>query len=274
MLNIKNIPPELARKRQEFINKVKLAFDTSDFIFEEVEHKYTLRGKVLLSATTFVKKFYVEFNTKEEAKKYALKHSLNEQDVLNDWEQKGLYARVLGTQVHKWLEDYWADLDPSIPEDPDVASRVKDYIRFHQHHLVKFIPVLQELRVFSEKYGLSGMMDSIFLVEKSDGEWVFQIWDWKTNKDGKFTTDDDFTFGKYLLKPFSKLKNNEHNKYSIQVSLYKLLLREVGIEIDECYLCHLPPSGNVKVHKAKDFTDIIYNYLNNNDITSIPENLF
>ncbi len=276
MINSENLPLNVKLLRDSFINKVQKHFSTSDFIFEEVEHKYTLKGKELISATSFIKKFYVEFDTQGQALKYAIKNNLNVDDVLADWKAKGEYARILGSNVHKWLEDYWAGLNPSIPEDPDVASRCKDYLRFHQHNLMAFVPVVQELRVFSEKYGISGMMDSIFLVEKSDGEWVFQIWDWKTNKDGKFTTDSDFNFNKFLLKPFSHMKENEHNKYSLQVSLYKLLLREVGIEVDECYLCHLPPSGNVKVHHAKDLTGQLKNYLENRntDITSIPTNLF
>lgn len=277
MYKLEEIPQSAIVLKNKILKALKDNFSTKDFIFEEVEHKYTLEGKVLTSATTFIKKFYKEYDTVNEAIKYALKHGLIYEEVLKEWEAKGLYARILGTNVHKWIEDFWNGLNPAIPDHPDEAIRVNAYLEFHYKHFKRFIQIAQEVRVFSRKYGISGTIDALFLVEIEDGIWVLQIWDWKTNKDGKFTTDSDFNFGKYLLHPFKNLKENEHNKYSLQMALYKILLNDVGIEVDNCYLCHIPPSGNIKVHMAKDLSVILKKYLNNEltDITkTIPTDLF
>ncbi len=62
------------------------------------------------------------------------------------------------------------------------------------------------------------------------------IIDYKTNK--KFTTDKDLVYKEYLLHPFNKYYKTHLNEYSIQVSMYALILREWGIDVggDICYI--------------------------------------
>lgn len=262
MSNFKIATPEEIQLKLDFTKKIEDAFGTKDFVFEEVEHKYTLKGVELVSATTFIKRFSEQFDKEDKAMKFAGKHGLVYEQVLEDWEEKGRIGRELGTNVHKFLEDFWGQNDHVPHADPAVQDRIKDYLRFHEHNMMDKIPVLQECRVFHKEWGICGTFDNIFLVKNMLDEYEFQIWDWKTNKDEKFTTDADFNYNKFLYKPFTHLKDNEHNKYSIQVSLYKLILAEFGIKIGKCFLCHIPPSGNVKIHEVKDLTKELKYYLN------------
>lgn len=250
--------------RSEFIDEFNRNFARKDFIFEEVAHTYHLAGNPLTSATTFIKRFYEQFDAENKSISYAAKHGLDVEEVRKNWKEAGDVAKVLGSKVHKFIEDFWNG-QLIKPEDPDVRFRAKEYLRFHQKNMMDKVQVLQECRVFHEKWGVCGTIDSIFLVQNMLGEYEFQIWDWKTNKDEKFTTDESFAWN-MMYHPFSNLKKNSVNEYSLQLSLYKLILQEYGMKIGRCFLCHIPPSGNVKVHEAKDLTKQLRQYFVNSEV--------
>lgn len=79
------------------------------------------------------------------------------------------------------------------------------------------------------------------------------VGDWKTNE--KIKTDKDHCFN-YLQGPFSKWKENELNKYSIQISIYQLLLEEAGIFSNYGFVCHLPTGdAEPKIYKLHNFKE-------------------
>jgi hypothetical protein len=93
---------------------------------------------------------------------------------------------------------------------------------------------------------------------------LFLIGDWKTNKDFKDDTHPKGRFKK-LLHPFSDLYENSHNEYSIQLSLYRLILEdEIGIETDGGFLVHLGPGGVSKIYPMKDLRERLKIYLQHN----------
>ena len=105
-------------------------------------------------------------------------------------------------------------------------------------------------------------MDDLGYVKLSDG---LIVGDWKTNE--TFKTDADFK-GRYnkMLYPFEDLWQNELNTYSIQVSLYRLLLEEAGIETKEGFICWIGPE-ETKLFKALDLRDRLKEYLNKNNLS-------
>ena len=81
------------------------------------------------------------------------------------------------------------------------------------------------------------------------------ILDWKTNKQ---FTHDDHQKGQYekLLEPFDDFWKNHHNEYSIQLSLYALILEEWGFEIGGAYLVHIGPGDEeAELFKVVDMRD-------------------
>ena len=93
---------------------------------------------------------------------------------------------------------------------------------------------------------------------------LFILGDWKTN--GEFK-DDNHPKGKYkkLLRPFTFLYENHHNEYSIQISLYRLILEEeLGIETESGFLCHIGPDDEPKIYPAKDLREPLKAYLDQN----------
>jgi hypothetical protein len=89
--------------------------------------------------------------------------------------------------------------------------------------------------------------------------------DWKTNKD---FSNDDHPKGKYekLLHPFDFLYKNHLNEYSIQISLYMMILKEYGINIKQGYLVHIGPNSEAQIYKTINLVDLIEEYLEKNPI--------
>jgi hypothetical protein len=255
----------------DFIEKIKLDienklkfFEDPDFSFDEGLHVYKFKGQKFDSVTTFLKKFKTPFDKKYWAEKKARERGISVDEIYSEWDGKGQTANNLGTRVHKWIEDFWCGLSPVLPDD-DCLDRVNKFLRIHERKLKFLVPIRSELRVFSKKWKLAGTIDQLFLFwDKEKEKAILVIGDWKTNGDFK---SDDHPKGRYkkLLRPFSGLYENHHNEYSIQISLYRLILEdEMGIETESGFLCHIGPDDEAKIYPAKDLREPLRAYLDNN----------
>ena len=94
----------------------------NDISIEPIAHKYSdSKGTVYTSVTTFVGKFAIPFDKCRMALKCALRDARPVNEVLDEWEQKGAYARCLGTEVHAVMEHLWKQ-DENKP-DYDAMSK-------------------------------------------------------------------------------------------------------------------------------------------------------
>lgn len=224
-----------------------------EFKFDPVKHKYTYRGHHFISVTQFISRFHKEFDTEHWSKKKAEDRGIDQAEILKEWKQLNDRANEIGTATHNWIENYFNRIYQELPADLDVIDRINKFNVAYGKHLHKLTPIKFEQRIFSKKWKIAGMIDSLFLFKDS-----VVIFDWKTNK--KFNTDQDRIF-EYLLEPFGHLGKNHFNEYSIQVSLYRLILREIGIDVKNCYLLHIGPNSDAKLYKALDLTETIEQYL-------------
>jgi ATP-dependent exoDNAse (exonuclease V) beta subunit len=237
-------------------------FDDPMFAFDPVKHKYTLDGEHFISVTQFIANFHKPFESDFWSKKKADEAGITQDEILLEWKKLNDRANEIGTATHNWIENYYNRLFQDLPVDLDVLDRINKFNLAYGKWLYKLKPIKFEQRIFSKKWKIAGMMDSLFLYNDN----VF-ILDWKTNK--KFT-DDDHADGKFekLLTPFEAWHKNHLNEYSIQVSLYKLILKEVGIDVKACYLLHIGPNDEAKMHKAHDFSELLEEYFTNNKINT------
>ena len=214
------------------------------YTFYEKTHQYFYYDKpVKQSVTQFIEQFFEPFDRDAISKKYAEKHKLNQEDVLADWDKKGKVSSISGTIIHKYLEDYARgkvfDIDYTEAEEQGLLEDVKERVslllpqakRFHEDTLNKLIPIQLEYTVGVEDI-LAGNIDMLcWNVRDSE----FQIWDYKNLKE--MTTKS--YFGKKGLKEFSFYDDCHIVHYSIQQTLYKIMLeRKLGIKIGKCYLVH------------------------------------
>lgn len=244
-----------------------------NFKFNENSHTYTYLGnsgkpiQVFESVTSFINRFKKKEDWVKLAGFVARRDGIPTSKVLEQWENKGKVAVTLGSAVHKWIEDYYNGLDPKTPdlfkEDPRVLERIEKFKDLHQEKLHKLTPVKQEFRLFSRKWNIAGTTDAIFKIEPD-----YFVGDWKTNE--KFTTNDH-PKGRFkkLLYPFEDLWENSLNIYSIQLSLYRLILQEeAGFSTRDSFLVWIGPE-KPKLYKVVDLRDRLYNYLQKNNDMSL-----
>lgn len=244
-------------------------FRDPNFKFDELTHTYTYLNpetqkpvQIFTSVTGFISNFKKKFDSDFWSKRKAQQLGISKDAVLKMWQDKGDTAVNLGSAVHKWIEDYYKGLNPPLPTDPILLERVQKFLYLHEMRLHKLRPVEQEFRLFSRKWNIAGTTDALFEINQD-----YLVGDWKTNE--KFTTNDH-PKGKYqrLLYPFEDLWDNSHSVYSIQLSLYRLILEEeAGFTTKDAFLVWIGPEEKPKVIKAVDLRDRLYTYLQKNNFS-------
>ena len=240
-------------------------FSDPNFVFEEGSHTYRYRDIQFDSVTTFLKKFKEPFNRDYWIKEKARQRGVDPSVIENEWTEAGNKATSLGSRVHKWIEDFWSGENPELPEDADFLERVNKFKSIYELKFKNLIPLKSELKIFSRKWRIAGTIDQPFLMwDSSRNKMIFIIGDWKTNKEFKH---DEHPKGRYkkLLRPFNTLYENHHNEYSIQISLYRLILEEeLGIETESGFLVHIGPEEPARIYPAKDLRGTLKMYLDQN----------
>lgn len=229
-------------------------FDNPSFKFNPTYHSYSFGDKKLTSVTKIISSFHLPFEQDVAAKKYAEKNGLLVEDVLLEWKEKNEKSKIVGHSVHEFIENYYRGLPQQLPTDLTIIKKINSFNIAWSLFLHKLEPVAFEKKIFHVDWGLAGTLDSLFSYKDK-----YIILDYKSN--GEFR-HDDHPKGKYnkLLYPFEDLWQNHFNEYSIQVSLYSLILKEIAdIEIEKCYLLHLGEDGPTR-YQALDLRQRLYDY--------------
>lgn len=241
---------------QEVLEKLKY-FDDPDFKFEPKKHKYTYQGEAFISVTQFISRFHQKFDNDFWSQKKGEEWGISQNEVKKMWSDKNAESNRIGTALHNWIEKYFKKEFQVLPDDIKIIDRINKFNIVFANHLHKLTPVVFEVMVFSKKWKIAGTFDSIFIYKGK-----LYIIDWKTNSDFK---DDEHPKGSYnkLLSPFEDFFQNHLNEYSIQVSLYALILEEAGIEVNGGYIVHFGPDTEGKIYKVKDMRERLRVYLDN-----------
>jgi ATP-dependent exoDNAse (exonuclease V) beta subunit len=194
-------------------------------VFYEDNHTYYLGEKRLNSITKYISTFKPIFDKEATSKLYALKHNLDQQQVLKDWENKGKESMVMGSYVHKVFEEYILNktiIDTSLyPKCKTALKFISDYFESD-----KIKPVETEYIVYNKYY--AGQIDCI--VQNDKGEYF--ILDWKTNEEIKM--GNRWQSMKYKFKQYDDCS---FNHYSIQLRAYQEMCKEYNIK--DCFIVHL-----------------------------------
>lgn len=250
--------------KEEALKKISI-FNTPDFTFDEPTHVYTYKGEQFPSVTGIISKFHPPFDEEYWIEAKAKERGVTKDVIRQEWKDKADYACDLGSEVHCWIEDYYNKEWRLIPTNPDYANRIKKFIDIYTERLHLLEPLAMELRIWSERWKIAGTIDALFLKHDIENNKTYLlVGDWKTNK--KFTYDNhpDGRYSK-MLAPFDNMYNNKHNDYSIQISIYRLMLREHGIHTDGGFLCHIGPDDMPpRIFNAIDLTEKLEKYLDEN----------
>lgn len=256
--------------KEEILEKLKV-FNDPNFSFDEETHTYLYKNEVFESVTTFIKKFIKPFDENYFSLKKAKERlsiegkvitdsnlKIYQDMILQEWTDKKDTACIMGSFTHKLIEQTLNGESIDEIENEEAIKRYQKFKIIYDTKLKdKIINVGQEIKVFSEEMKIAGTIDCLLLRELNN-QWCLEIWDWKTNS--KFTTDEHKSYNK-MLHPFKSDWENELNKYSIQLSLYKKILASKNIIVDgKMIIVHIPENGEVKSYLAKDYTEILNKY--------------
>jgi hypothetical protein len=227
---------------------------------DSANHGYRINGKTLLSVTTLIKHVAPEFDKDTVSQRMADRGGVSQAEILRQWEEKGAYSRDKGTRVHSYIEDrlngkYDLILASTNERPPEIDGFDAAWKSLCGNLNAK--PVCQELVVGDEQFGVAGRIDTLLEIVLPKLGRQHCVFDWKT---GKLETKNSY---ERLLPPFQAYDNCKLNVYSIQLSLYRLILERnrPGEPYGECYILHLRPDGSYMLHRAVDFRSILAEWL-------------
>lgn len=254
----------------------KILSEFNDLIFIEDGHKYFLNGMQLPSVSEVTHKFSNPFDEDKIAENYARKNGETAQYWKDKWHYNSLMSTKKGTLVHAygeslgWLRNghpekiteenkckYIEDKGWLIPTRKKEEAVLKFYDELHPSlHFV-----LAETKVYSNKGDASnvstpfcGTFDILFYYkdEKDDSKSGLCIFDFKTNKE----LENEFSrsHNKMLLPPFNDMYDESLSLYTLQLSLYALCLRGIGLNIIANRIVWLKDSGDYEIVPLRDLS--------------------
>ncbi|MCK9576742.1 MAG: PD-(D/E)XK nuclease family protein [Clostridia bacterium] len=213
----------------------------NDYLFHEEPHEYYWKDKrVKTSVTKFVSTFFEEFDKEKISLAYAKKNGLDQQEVLNTWAKTANIASITGTILHKYAEDRQIGrvmpFDFSDAEKNNVMDGVKQriyklcdmYDKFAIDTSGKLLPLKMEFTVGLQDH-IAGNIDLLCWNEKYQ---EINIVDYKTSKKIEKTN----SYGKKMKYEMSAYDDCEFYHYSLQLSIYKEILNNFGINVGKCIL--------------------------------------
>jgi len=228
--------------------------------FEEVGHHYYVRGirhdeLHYLSSTTFLGTFFPKFDAEKiigyimRSKKYSSDpeykyYRKSEDEILAGWNALGNRASALGSRFHAHAEFHCNNL-PVEDNSPEFSQ----YLNFRNDH-PHLVPFRTEMLILEETYRIVGSVDAVFQDTRSK---KFFIIDWKRSKKVSSKGGDKGYF------PLSHLRSNNLRKYSIQLSLYSYILKNVyGLDMSDAMLvvCHPNQDTYQKIMVPMMTTDV------------------
>ena len=195
-------------------------------LFNEENHTYFLGETQLTSVTTYINKFKNEFKRDIIASRVAKKNGVTKQEILDEWQAKGDYARTMGTAIHKIFEDYHESKEIVTPNEYEKEIPAVKCIEdiFVSGRLE---PVEVEYIVYNDKY--AGQIDMI--AKNPKGEHF--ILDWKTNN----SIDKEAYGNKHMLHKFHIFPDSNFYHYSLQLRIYQSLCKDYDIK--DCFIVHI-----------------------------------
>lgn len=280
MFEIANEPIEAREARKLILESFQ------DLEFFEDGHRYLLHGKSLNSVSQVSHRFESHpFDAETQAVIYAAKHGKTAKYWKDQWLCNSFRATTLGTKTHEFGESL-AYLKAGHPEFIRPSMKVQ-YLE-EKNYLADIHPkenaarlfltelpssyhlVLNETKVYSGKNPnlalnlkeqLCGTFDMLYWYD-GDGNTSkagFVVFDYKTNTSlyNDYSRKNDIM----MLKPFEKMFQEAYSEYSIQLSLYSLMLEDIGLNVLERAIIWLKDDGTYEKITLPDLTDALRNTL-------------
>lgn len=283
MINITDIKERLKKNPEpkevtEMRENILSAFSNLEFI--EEGHKYYIHNEdgsvdTPVSVSGLIKEFepYVDWDLK--AENVAIREDVPVEVIKRRWRETNLKATNSGTQHHEFGESYMnfvRGLEPSTFCNSCIKQYEEGYLipcASKQEAISKYwedifkidklYPLLPEVKMYmpkDNKFGIKklycGTADITFAM-KYKGEWCIIIMDYKSN--ASLTSDYNQKFNITMLSPFDNMIEESKSHYTLQLSLYSLMLMNLGYKVIDRKLIWLKNDGNYEKISLPDITD-------------------
>lgn len=232
-----------------------------NIIFNEADHTYELNGIKLDSVTTLIKSLCKPFDSETISQRMADRSGTTKEEILSEWKKKADDSLEKGTAVHSYIDDVFSgESDPVLNELNVKTPEMLAFDSLWDSLQTKFDAKLvsRESIVGCSELRIAGRYDALVDMNVF-GSRVKCLFDWKT---GRFRKSNPF---QKLLAPFVDQDDCELVKYSIQLSMYRMLLEKTHPEdtYGMSYIAHLRSDGTHYLHRVIDYRGRISMWLNN-----------
>ena len=224
--------------------------------FEPRAHRYTLDGQELVSVSSVIARAKPPFDAPSAAARVAAREGRTSAEVLAEWERKRVRSCTLGTAVHEHIA---AALGYAAVPAPSGTPQTDAFRRWWQMAQRNLQPVHVEWVVGDAALGIAGTVDLVAYSRKTE---QYHLLDWKTN--GEFKTESPWGT---LLAPFADLPDCYLSHYSLQLSLYRLIIERAGVldqPLGAGYIVHLSAAGDATPYRAHDLRARLEEWLDAN----------
>lgn len=226
----------------------------SNVKFDRKNHHYSIDGKTLIPTTEFLKRLEPEVDWTEKAKSVAIREGISTDLILKKWKDSGDIAAEKGIEVHRYIERRLKfKTEPDTKYSEMIAWDA--FWKSAQDSLIE--PYQVEWVIGDYQLGIGGTIDFLPFSSRTQ---KYHIFDWKTN--GKFTLENQW---QNLLPPFDDLEDCHLVRYSLQLSVYKVILQEnTDLDLGKGYIIWLNSNYlGESYHKfeAIDYTDRVKKWI-------------
>lgn len=210
--------------------------------FFDEGHVYEVDGdRGYTSVTTFIHKYFQEFDAKKVIKKMRNSpkwesspyYGKTDEEIMDQWETKKINSAESGTLMHLQIENFYNEQEVQTEK---ISTEWEYFNNFHKDF--DKIPYRTEWYVFDEESRLAGSIDMIFRAE-ADNDVDLIIVDWKRTLELKL--GNHFQKG---LQPIEHLDDCNFVHYSLQLNTYKYILeKNYGKKIRSMFLVIIHPNN-------------------------------
>ncbi len=248
---------------EEILKKINIHI--KDIVYLNENHTYYVHNENYEAVTNMLKKFYKPFPKELVSNLIAKKENVTQASILKKWDDKRIKSANKGTNIHLFAEMV-AKGEKEILNTKDEFFGEKAAVNRYLKEIPKTYKLLgTEIKTYSKKYKYAGTIDVIWYDTETQS---LILDDYKTNENlSKW-------YKKYLLEPFSDLKETNKNKYLLQLNHYKINLEDIDISVSKMRLIHIKPY-EYEIIELEDVTEKIRNYYEITRIdTESPEFVF
>ena len=274
MFTIAGEPTKVTDARRHILREFE------DLEFYEDGHRYLLHGKALPSASGIGRRFIrAPFDEQKQAERFAQRKGQTPEYWIQQWRQNSFRATTLGNRTHAYGESL-GYLRAGLPEriHPTMQQQYMPQYGFlaplhpKEEAVLKFMDelpasmhlVLNEAMVYSGKNPdasrnlteqISGTFDMLYYADGTDGlPEGFVILDYKTN--ANLANQYNRQYGRMLKETFAHLTEEDLSLYAIQLSLYALMLEDIGLPVIDRRIVWLR-DGAYQIVSVDDLSELL-----------------